>query len=97
MRRAGLILLFSLVPSVPTLYGLDAHSPRDARHRVKRSQAAMKRFRERHPCPSTRKTNGTCPGWQIVYKVPLEQGGATMPSNMHWLSDEERKAQRNAN
>jgi hypothetical protein len=97
MRLGGLILLLILVLPVPTVFGLDNRPPREVRKQEKRKKAAMKRFRQRHPCPSTRKTNGVCPGWQAVFKVPLEHGGAAMPSNMHWLSDEERRQLGNAN
>jgi hypothetical protein len=42
-------------------------------------------FRREHPCPSTGKSTGDCPGYIIGYLTPLDQGGEATPANMQWL------------
>lgn len=41
-------------------------------------------FVRTHPCPSTGKTSGSCPGYVVGYIVPLKHGGADVPYNMQW-------------
>lgn len=41
-------------------------------------------FMKQHPCPSTGKTSGSCPGWVVDHIKPLCAGGADRPSNMQW-------------
>ena len=57
---------------------------RDADGKIHRSAAAKDKFEKSHPCPSTGKTNGACPGYVIDHIRPLKQGGADSPSNMQW-------------
>jgi len=62
------------------------------RGRIQRSPAAKRKFEQTHPCPSTGKTSGACPGYVIDHKQPLKRGGADEPSNMQWQTKEEAKA-----
>ena len=57
---------------------------RPPRPRIKRSAAARRQFEASHPCPSTRRRNGSCPGYIIDHVVPLACGGADAPGNMQW-------------
>jgi hypothetical protein len=41
-----------------------------------RSRAAAREFQRMHPCPSTGKTSGLCPGYRKDYVVPLACDGA---------------------
>jgi hypothetical protein len=53
-----------------------AHVPRD------RKQVAA--FKRNHPCPSTNKSYGACPGYIVDHKIPLCAGGPDRASNMQW-------------
>lgn len=57
---------------------------RDTRGRIVRSAEARKAFKKEHPCPSTGKAYGRCPGYVIDHIVPLKRCGADAPSNMQW-------------
>jgi hypothetical protein len=41
-----------------------------------------------HPCPSTGKTYGACPGYGVDHKTALKRGGADRPENMQWQTKE---------
>ena len=49
-------------------------------------------FRKNHPCPSTGKTSGACPGYEVDHRTPLACGGADSPSNMQWLTKSENRS-----
>lgn len=53
---------------------------------IARSPAEVRAFRAEYPCPSTGRTRGACPGWQVDHVRPLCAGGEDKASNMHWLS-----------
>lgn len=55
-----------------------------ARDRIKRTE-----FVREHPCPSTGKTHGACPGWVVDHVIPLCAGGADDPNNMQWQEKKE--------
>ena len=57
---------------------------RDSHGRIKRSPQARRDFQKSHPCPSTGKTSGACPGYVVDHVRPLKRGGADAPSNMQW-------------
>jgi hypothetical protein len=57
---------------------------RDARGRIARDPRARNEFKRTHPCPSTGKSSGSCPGYVIDHVEPLKRGGADIPSNMQW-------------
>src|SRR5438094_218588 len=54
---------------------------RDSHGRIKRSPTAKTTFERSHPCPSTGKTSGPCPGYVIDHRKALACGGADDPSN----------------
>jgi len=64
---------------------------RDDHGKIKRRQQAVKEFKRSHPCPSTGKTSGSCPGYDVDHKDPLACGGADDPSNMQWLPKAENR------
>jgi hypothetical protein len=65
---------------------------RNKHGRIKRSSAAKHAFERQHPCPSTGKTSGRCPGYVVDHVKALECGGADAPSNMQWQTIAEGKA-----
>jgi hypothetical protein len=54
--------------------------------------AARRRFQRLHPCPSTGKPTGACPGYVVDHIVPLKRGGLDAPSNMQWQTVAEANA-----
>lgn len=70
----------------------DGKVKRDSHGKIKRSQGAIHSFRKGNVCPSTGKTTGKCPGYEVDHVKPLACGGADDPSNMQWLTkDANRK------
>lgn len=65
---------------------------RDAHGRFKRSRRAKDAFRRSHPCPSTGRTTGACPGYVIDHIRALKHGGADSASNMQWQTVAAAKA-----
>lgn len=64
----------------------------DKHGKIKRSEAAKAAFMREHPCPSTGKTSGKCPGHIVDHVRPLECGGADDKSNMQWQTTADAKA-----
>ena len=58
--------------------------PRDSHGKIARSKSARSTFEHSHPCPSTGRTSGACPGYVVDHVVPLKGGGPDAPSNMQW-------------
>src|SRR4051812_39007510 len=69
-----------------------ASCARSSKGRIARSTTAKRAFQKSHPCPSTRKTTGACPGYVIDHVVPLKRGGADAPGNMQWQTAAAAKA-----
>jgi hypothetical protein len=57
-----------------------------------RSQKAKAIFKYSHPCPSTGRPKGSCPGYVIDHIKPLACGGPDDASNMQWQTKAEAKA-----
>jgi hypothetical protein len=88
MKRVFSVFLISLI-----FYSLveACEIPRDSRGHIKRSSAAVVRFKKGHPCPSKGATKGTCPGYVVDHIVPLCACGLDDQSNMQWQTKEEAK------
>lgn len=65
---------------------------RNKNGKIARSEKAKSDFTKQHPCPSTGKTSGACPGYVIDHIVPLKRGGADAFSNMQWQTVQAAKA-----
>ncbi len=59
---------------------------RDSHRKIERSAQAKNDFRKKNPCPSTGRTSGACPGYEVDHRTPLACGGSDSPSNMQWLT-----------
>lgn len=57
---------------------------RDSHGHIARSAKAKDEFKKSHPCPSTGKASGACPGYVIDHVTPLKRRGADAPNNMQW-------------
>src|SRR5271169_227252 len=52
--------------------------------REHRSREVTREFQREHPCPSTGKTSGACPGYRKDHIVPLACGGHDAVANLQW-------------
>lgn len=57
-----------------------------------RSEKAKAIFKYTHPCPSTGKKSGSCPGYIIDHITALACDGADKPFNMQWQTIADAKA-----
>ena len=57
-----------------------------------RSRAVAREFQREHPCPSTGRTTGACPGYWRDHVVPLACGGPDAVSNMQWQTVADARA-----
>lgn len=51
---------------------------------AKRDPKVAADFQRLHPCPSTGKPAGACPGWVRDHRVPLCAGGPDAVENLQW-------------
>lgn len=49
-----------------------------------RDLKAKRAFQRAHPCPSTGRSRGNCPGYVVDHIASLKRGGLDHPSNMQW-------------
>jgi hypothetical protein len=61
-----------------------ATEPASAREH--RSHEVEREFQWQHPCPSTGRATGACPGYVRDHIVPLACGGPDAVQNMQWQS-----------
>lgn len=54
-----------------------------------RSHQVLREFQIAHPCPSTDRRYGPCPGYQKDHIQALCAGGADSVQNLHWLTVED--------
>ena len=70
-------------------HGNAADVHRDSHGKIQRSAKAKDDFKKLHPCPSTGKSSGSCPGYVIDHIVPLKRGGPDASANMQWQTKAE--------
>ena len=78
-------LLTTLLPII--LLSCAATEPAHAR--IARSRAVTYEFQKLHPCPSTSKRYGACPGYIKDHIQALCVGGKDSVDNMQWQTVEE--------
>src|SRR5205823_3973818 len=59
--------------------------------KAERSREVTREFQHLHPCPSTGKRTGTCPGYVKDHVVPLCAEGADTVANIQWQTIAEAK------
>lgn len=64
----------------------------DASAGAMRSRALRLEFQRLHPCPSTGRAAGACPGWQVDHREALVCGGRDELANLQWLQVLEHRA-----
>ena len=79
---------YSRHPDTRAAYGVR----RDRHGRIARSEHAKRAFERMHPCPSTGRSSGRCPGYVIDHVRALKRGGPDDPSNMQWQTTQDAKA-----
>jgi hypothetical protein len=80
--RAGLIIALAIALT----------SPASLSAREYRSREVTREFQREHPCPSTGKTSGACPGYRKDHINPLACGGPDAVSNLQWQTIAAAKA-----
>jgi hypothetical protein len=60
--------------------------------REHRSHEVTREFQTEHPCPSTGRTSGPCPGYWKDHIVPLACGGPDAVSNLQWQTIPDARA-----
>ena len=82
MTRASLIIALVVALACP--------APLSAKEY--RSREVTREFQREHPCPSTGKTSGACPGYRKDHIRPLACGGADAVQNLQWQTIAAAKA-----
>lgn len=65
---------------------------RDSHGKIARSREAKDAFKRQHPCPSTGRSSGACPGYVVDHVIALKRGGSDDPVNMQWQTTAAAKA-----
>ena len=84
MRCIRLALIGALAIAIPNSPQLSA--------KEYRSREVAREFQRQHPCPSTAKTSGACPGYRKDHMVPLVCGGPDAVANLQWQTIAAAKA-----
>ena len=74
------------------MVGTLALAPSPAPAKTYRSLEVKHAFQRLHPCPSTGRTTGACPGYIKDHIRALDCGGPDAVSNMQWQTVAEAKA-----
>jgi hypothetical protein len=69
-----------------------ASTHRSTTHRYPRSRAVTSAFQRSHPCPSTGRKSGACPGYRKDHVIALCAGGSDSASNLQWQTTAAAKA-----
>jgi hypothetical protein len=79
--------LVSFTVAVAVVIAATAPSAREYR-----SREVTREFQREHPCPSTGRTSGACPGYLKDHAKPLACGGPDAVWNLQWQTIRDAKA-----
>jgi hypothetical protein len=85
IRAAPMLVSFTV--AVAVVIAATAPSAREYR-----SREVTREFQREHPCPSTGRISGACPGYRKDHVEPLACGGPDAVSNMQWQTIRDAKA-----
>ena len=90
-------LVFLAVLALPALSMQSAKPPKPPKPpkvEIPRSPHEQARidFRHAHPCPTSGRDSGACPGYVVGYLTQLSCGGMDVATNMQWQTPEQAKA-----
>jgi 5-methylcytosine-specific restriction endonuclease McrA len=80
-----LLLALPAIATAATDARICGEPQRTADGRIQRSKAVLRAYQKIHPCPSTGRTTGKCPGWALDHVIPLACGGCDRIENLQWL------------
>ena len=88
----GLVLCYAMVLSADSKLSrreifLTDGIKHDTQDQTARISTAKARFQDSTPCPATRITAGSCPGFVVGHIRPLTCGGTDSPENMRWQAE----------
>jgi len=89
-RRVGSMATTRLVSLLVAI--AIACSPAASSAKEHRSREVTREFQREHPCPSTGRTSGACPGYTKDHVVPLACRGPDAVSNLQWQTVRDAKA-----
>lgn len=82
------LLAFPVIAAAATDARICGTGPeRTATGEIRRSKAVLRAYQKIHPCPSTGRTTGKCPGWSLDHVIPLACGGCDSIENLQWLKN----------
>src|SRR5438132_11334194 len=76
------MLVCCVLMALPALAPANDHRSLEVKHE----------FQRQHPCPSTGRPTGRCPGYIKDHVVPLACGGPDAVSNLQWQTIADAKA-----
>jgi len=82
MRRAGAVIVAVTLVVVSGPLAAKEH----------RSREVTREFQREHPCPSTGRTSGACPGYRKDHIKALACGGPDTVQNLQWQTVAAAKA-----
>jgi hypothetical protein len=77
---------------IPVLLAVCVVLPVSASAKQPRLASVKRDFQLTHPCPSTGRTSGACPGFVKDHVNPLACGGPDAVSNIQWQTKADAKA-----
>ena len=87
-----LVTAFALLPGAAIAADCTSHYSVKYATDITRCKSTVRAFKEQHPCPSTGKSYGACPGYVVDHVIALKRGGLDVTQNLQWQDKEAAKA-----